>query len=757
MNAHLADAWWFWIAQAGWQSAVVGGVLLAVVAFGKRWPAPVRCAILVVSLLKFAMPPLWSAPTGLFSHWTVANHLASAVRTGRDPRADQSFHSDSDRPPIEYEATVDDRATMRDQPSSRAEGANGKPSSREAATAPWPTEPIQPRWHFATDWWLKTILMFLHLVGACGILAWVATEFRSIRRIIAHSGSIEAGPVYQAVERLRDRFALGRSVRVLISSEIAAPMAMGVWRPTVVLPESAEGLAPRQLEAVLVHELTHLRRGDAWLAWLQVVLCAAWWFHPVIWLVNRSLRRVREDCCDDAILLAGIATGSEYCDMLLRVAQEATARRTGLLACQMADRLHPLGNRMRRIMDGRVRRSSRMSLTAAAIVAALACVVLPGLGESAQIPGAGSQVAVNTQASGADARKGLADRSSPEDPFAKRVRESMMRARTYLAGTQNQDGSFSGFSNNESAMPIFAPGGRPQPPPGANQIVGTTSLAVLALLSSGMSPDDPVILKGVEFLRKSPPPARLFCTYQSSLKIAALVAAKQIDHDRERIAALVRALADSQIKTGYQSGMWSYEPFDDKGHADNSNTEFAILGLSAGESAGVVIDRTVWARTADHFVDLQNKDGGWGYHNSASSTGSMTASAIASLEICRQQLAATQHPRLSACEIAIKRGLAWQDRYFQAGANPGQGSNWLMLYWVQIARSGRLTGRKRFGKHEWFREIADFALQAQTRSDGTWKAWGSPESNPRLGTSFVLLFLGDGLPGDNRGPASGAK
>ncbi len=502
MNAHFVDAWWFWVVQAGWQSAVVGGVLLAVVASGKRWPAPVRCAILVVALLKFAMPPLWSAPTGLFSHLTVANHPASAVRTGRDPRVDQALNSDSDRSPIGIEADTDDRATLRDRPSSHAEAADGKQPSRETATALWATRPIQ-RWpDVATISFGKTILMFLHLVGAFGVLAWAATEFRSIRRIMAHSRSVEAGPVYQAAERVRDRFALGRCVRVLISYEIAGPLALGVWRPTVVLPESAENLAPRELEAVLVHELTHLRRGDAWLAWLQVVLCAAWWFHPVIWLVNRTLRRVREDCCDDAILLAGIATGSEYCDMLLRVAQEATARRTGLLACQMADRLHPLGDRMRRIMDERVRRSPRMSLAAAAIVAAVACVVLPGLGETAQTPGDGRQIAVNTQASGSDARKVPADRSSPEDPFAKHVRESMNRARAYLAGTQNQDGSFSGFSNNENAMTIYGPGARPQTQPGANQIVGTTSLAVLALLSSGMSPDDPVILKGVDFLRK---------------------------------------------------------------------------------------------------------------------------------------------------------------------------------------------------------------------------------------------------------------
>jgi len=747
MNAPLVDVWWFWVLQAGWQSAIVGGFLLIVVSCGKRWPAPVRSTLLLIALLKFAVPPFWTAPTGLFSHFAVASRPSTLIpRSVQNELLAPAASSKSEL----ASASVDENNGLRD----------GAPSSDRAPlhseSARPGNETIRPRWALAALSYWKLLLMFLHLAGALAILVLVAIEFRSIRRIANRSRRAEDGPIRESLERVRGRLGLGRSARILISGEIAAPLATGVWRPTVVLPESVDRLLPRELDAVLVHELTHLRRGDACLVWLQVLLCAAWWFHPVIWLVNRSLRRVREDCCDDAILLSGIATGSEYCDTLLRVAHAATSRRADLLACQMADRLHPIANRLRRIMDGRVRRSLRMSWASMAIVVVLAAVVLPGLGASAQIAPSEAQSGPKKPASKGESRNDRPNRESPVDPFGQHLRESINRARTYLAGTQNQDGSFSEFLNNENAITILGPGGHPEPRPGANQIVGTTSLAILALLSSGMSPEDRVILNGVEFLEKAPAP-RFFFTYQTSLEIAALVAAKLGDRDRERVAALVRALVDSQVKTGHQSGMWSYERLNNPGNGDNSNTEFAIMGLSAGEAGGVVIDRDVWARTADHFVDLQNKDGGWGYHNSTSSTGSMTAAAISSLEICRQKLAATQHPRLSTCEIAIKRGLAWQDRYFKAGVNPGQGSSWLMHYWMQIARAGRLTGRKQFGNHEWFREIADSAFQAQAGYDGSWRSWGGPETNPRLATSFILLFLGEGLPGDNHDPTTGAK
>ena len=57
----FADEWWFWTLHAAWQSALVGCVILAVVACARRWPAPVRYWLLVIALIKFAVPPLWSA------------------------------------------------------------------------------------------------------------------------------------------------------------------------------------------------------------------------------------------------------------------------------------------------------------------------------------------------------------------------------------------------------------------------------------------------------------------------------------------------------------------------------------------------------------------------------------------------------------------------------------------------------------------------------------------------------------------------
>ena len=65
----LSDLAWLYLFHASWQSAVAGTVVLALVLVRKRWPAPIRYALLTVVLLKFVAPPFLAAPSGVFSHW----------------------------------------------------------------------------------------------------------------------------------------------------------------------------------------------------------------------------------------------------------------------------------------------------------------------------------------------------------------------------------------------------------------------------------------------------------------------------------------------------------------------------------------------------------------------------------------------------------------------------------------------------------------------------------------------------------------
>jgi hypothetical protein len=311
---------------------------------------------------------------------------------------------------------------------------------------------------------------------------------------------------------------------------------------------------------------------------------------------------------------------------------------------------------------------------------------------------------------------------------AETVKNSISHGTSYLAGTQNSDGSF----------------GR------GTFTVGHTALATLALLNAGVSPSDPVIVQALSYLRSVQDAGG---TYETSLMLMALVAAKEWDRDKIRIASHAERLENMQTTQGQLAGMWSYGFGPMAGHGgDNSNTQFAVLGLREAAVAGVTIRRKTWQLTLNHFEETQNNDGGWGYIPRAHSTGSMTCSGICSLIICEQMLASAgddtdadgapkccnKAPRATA---ALHQAIRWFERYFAAGANPGSGLGASLYYLYGVERTGRLSGQRFFGNHDWYREGASYLVEGQSRTHGSWPG----EYDQVISSSFALLFLSKGL------------
>ncbi len=138
------------------------------------------------------------------------------------------------------------------------------------------------------------------VLGLLARLAWV--HVRMHRRL---RGAVPLGPHGLPIDLdgLRRLVGLRRAVPVLETPEVAAPAVWGWVRPRLLLPPGlASELPPAQLSWVLLHELVHIRRGDIWVATLQRLVQAAYFFHPVAWLANRIIDAQREYACDDAAL-----------------------------------------------------------------------------------------------------------------------------------------------------------------------------------------------------------------------------------------------------------------------------------------------------------------------------------------------------------------------------------------------------------------------------------------------------------------------
>jgi uncharacterized protein (TIGR03435 family) len=99
---------------------------------------------------------------------------------------------------------------------------------------------------------------------------------------------------------------LPRDVAVMSSSTLLEPGVFGIRRPLLLLPEGiSEKLAPAQLNAIVAHELCHVRRRDNLAAALQMGVEALFWFHPLVWWLGARLIEERERACDEEVLLMG--------------------------------------------------------------------------------------------------------------------------------------------------------------------------------------------------------------------------------------------------------------------------------------------------------------------------------------------------------------------------------------------------------------------------------------------------------------------
>ncbi len=117
------------------------------------------------------------------------------------------------------------------------------------------------------------------------------------------------------------RMHLNRGVEIAQSALVQVPAVIGYFRPLILLPASAvTGLTREQLEAVIAHELAHVRRHDYLVNLLQTAIETLLFYHPAVWWILRHVRRERENCCDD-LALAVCDDAVDYADALVAVDQ----------------------------------------------------------------------------------------------------------------------------------------------------------------------------------------------------------------------------------------------------------------------------------------------------------------------------------------------------------------------------------------------------------------------------------------------------
>ncbi len=168
-------------------------------------------------------------------------------------------------------------------------------------TAPPPT--WRQRISSVVQPWLTTIvggwLMGVVLLAIRPVTGWCA-----VRRLRKLGTSPVPPTVLDQLHRAARRLGVAPTVQVVQSWLVQIPAVVGWLRPVILLPiGTLNGLTPLQLEAVLAHELAHIRRHDYLVNLLQTLVETLLFYHPAVWWVSHQMRLEREDCCDDLALL----------------------------------------------------------------------------------------------------------------------------------------------------------------------------------------------------------------------------------------------------------------------------------------------------------------------------------------------------------------------------------------------------------------------------------------------------------------------
>ena len=210
--------------------------------------------------------------------------------------------------------------------------------------------------------WILAVLA----LGAAARLSWVGLGARALSRMRREAR--ELAPPTRVVEALADP--LVKRTRYFLSPRISTPTTFGVLHPTVLVPEAFTELSSSEQEAVLCHELMHVKRRD----WLAVVLeeavRVAFWFHPGVWVVLRRISLSREEVVDREVV-GVLSSRRGYLAALVRVAEAARrSRRLPMPAAAML-RGSDLRRRVRSLLTEEVPMSrSRflISMTALAVL-----------------------------------------------------------------------------------------------------------------------------------------------------------------------------------------------------------------------------------------------------------------------------------------------------------------------------------------------------------------------------------------------------
>lgn len=244
------------------------------------------------------------------------------------------------------------------------------PAAGPRTAGPLATEPTS-----SSASYYAAALLLVWAVGMAARLLWLIVQLRRSRSLL--DAAVPAPAFVSAVaESAGARLGLARPPPVFCCRRVRSPVTFGLLRSVILLPAHAVAWPHGRIEAVFLHEIAHVRRGDFRWTLLVEVVCALYWPVPLVWKGRSAVFQEQERACDDAVIAVGTPP-VDYADHLLEIARGLRGQSSHPLAAVAMAREAGLTRRVRAILNPRESRRPLGSLAGGGAIAALLLAAAP--------------------------------------------------------------------------------------------------------------------------------------------------------------------------------------------------------------------------------------------------------------------------------------------------------------------------------------------------------------------------------------------
>lgn len=347
------------------QSSVLILILLAVdVVLRRRVRAVFRYWIWMLVLVKLVLPPSLGSPISVGTWFGDRLEVPTVSLVEPEPMPVPDLESQGQEPsPIVSDIIAPSDSMI------------AQPGVLPQASMPAPTE--IPKTVVSLSWQGFVLLAWSVVVIALALLLVQRAFF--VHGLVAQAEETNRAMLSE-LEDCRRRLGLHGRIGLRLSPNATSPAVCGLVHPTILIPQS---LVPRlhnhDLQAVLLHELAHVKRGDLWINLAQTLLQIAYFYNPLLWLANAMIRRTREQAVDETVLVAMGETAKQYPEILVNIAKLVFTRRPALSLrlIGVVESKSALTARIKHILSRPVPKSAKLGLLGLLTIVVIAAVLLP--------------------------------------------------------------------------------------------------------------------------------------------------------------------------------------------------------------------------------------------------------------------------------------------------------------------------------------------------------------------------------------------